>query len=89
MAPALRTPPADLTLLAVQNGGVFPRETVIAVMTGAQPVTAHGTREMPVWALRYEPTDDGATAAAALVARRRLEMVVDYVAAMQMRAPVR
>src|SRR5689334_12557635 len=49
VAAALRTPPPDLTTLAIRSGDRFPRERVIAVMTGEMPEIAHGTREMPVW----------------------------------------
>jgi mono/diheme cytochrome c family protein len=49
-AASLRHGPPDLTLLSRQNGGKFPRERVKAIVEGReQSVTAHGSREMPVW----------------------------------------
>lgn len=42
--------PANLTLLAKQNGGKFPVGEVIGIVKGDQPIAAHGSREMPVWA---------------------------------------
>src|SRR5262245_9374746 len=73
VAPTLKVPPPDLTTLARRNGGVFPRDHVIAAVTGTIPIPAHGTAEMPVWRLRFGPTSSGAAAAAALRTRRWLD----------------
>ena len=48
-APALKTPPTDLTTLARKNGGKFPSSRFGAVLTGKAEVLAHGSAEMPVW----------------------------------------
>jgi mono/diheme cytochrome c family protein len=49
-AHALKTPPADLTLLARHNGGTFPRERVTRYIASGEPATpAHGSKDMPVW----------------------------------------
>jgi mono/diheme cytochrome c family protein len=48
-APALNTRPADLTAVAQRNGGVFPTERVRKIIAGEAQITAHGSREMPVW----------------------------------------
>ena len=48
-AAALRTKPADLTVLSRNNRGSFPRERVLAFIDGSSRSTAHGTSEMPVW----------------------------------------
>ncbi|HTQ55723.1 MAG TPA: c-type cytochrome [Bryobacteraceae bacterium] len=49
-APALKTPPADLTQIAKQNGGTFPEVKVQHIISGdtERPV-AHGTQDMPIW----------------------------------------
>jgi len=47
-ASALKTMPADLTMLAKNNGGKFPADKVASILRG-QGVTAHGSKEMPVW----------------------------------------
>lgn len=49
MAPALRTPPADLTQISARNGGRFPSKNIEKVISGDLDLTAHGTREMPLW----------------------------------------
>lgn len=48
-AGALKTPPADLTTLAQKNNGDFPSNHVAAVLSGQEEVTAHGSKDMPVW----------------------------------------
>jgi mono/diheme cytochrome c family protein len=50
MAALLRIAPADLTRIAVRNGGTFPFLQVQKIISGEQQTPAtHGTREMPVW----------------------------------------
>lgn len=46
---SLKTRPTDLTVLAKQNGGVFPEDRVRASIDGTVEVKGHGMREMPVW----------------------------------------
>jgi mono/diheme cytochrome c family protein len=49
-ASALKTKPADLTMLAKNNGGKFPTERVQKFISGDDPsLLSHGSREMPVW----------------------------------------
>jgi mono/diheme cytochrome c family protein len=48
-AAALKSPPADLTMLAKNNGGKYPSAKVTAVLRGEATLVAHGTQEMPVW----------------------------------------
>jgi mono/diheme cytochrome c family protein len=50
VAASLKTKPADLTVLAKNNGGKFPTERVKKFISGDDPsMPAHGSREMPVW----------------------------------------
>jgi mono/diheme cytochrome c family protein len=48
-ADALKKSPADLTQIARKNGGAFPEIRVLRVIKGDDEVTAHGSRDMPVW----------------------------------------
>jgi mono/diheme cytochrome c family protein len=48
-AAALKTPPANLTLLAKNNGGTFPAKKVQDVLRFGVQSPAHGSSEMPVW----------------------------------------
>ncbi len=80
---ALRVTPPDLTWLRERNGGTFPRDRVIGVVTGDVALAAHGSREMPVWSDRIGMPDGGATTAAALYTRRVLESLVAYLETIQ------
>lgn len=58
--PALTTPPADLTRLSARNGGKFPRTKIQRYLEGELPVTAHGSREMPIWGKVFRRESTGA-----------------------------
>ena len=45
---ALKTKPADLTILAKNNGGKFPALKVTSDIRGESDLPAHGSKEMPV-----------------------------------------
>jgi mono/diheme cytochrome c family protein len=45
----LTVEPPDLTGLSLRNNSAFPRERILNLIDGREEVTAHGTREMPVW----------------------------------------
>ena len=50
VARVLKTKPADLTVLAKNNGGKFPAERAEKVISGNDPsLVSHGSREMPIW----------------------------------------
>ena len=49
VAPALKTPPADLTVLARKHAGKFPSIQVYRAITGEAGISAHGSKEMPIW----------------------------------------
>ena len=49
----LKVAPADLTVLAKKNGGVFPLNDVYAAIYGIKNIVTHGNRDMPIWGLRY------------------------------------
>jgi mono/diheme cytochrome c family protein len=73
----LRTKPADLTLIAKRNGGVFPGDVLYRLIDGRKTSRAHGTYEMPAWGLvflRSDPED---------VARNRILAIVTYLKSIQ------
>lgn len=49
IAEMLRVAPADLTVLAKENGGEFPFQRSVAVIDGRVKVKGHGSTEMPAW----------------------------------------
>ncbi|HXW13558.1 MAG TPA: cytochrome c [Terriglobia bacterium] len=48
-AAALKTPPADLTVLAKNNNGKFPELKVQYILENGTDLAAHGSKDMPVW----------------------------------------
>ena len=79
LAPTLRTPPADLTVIARRHGGQFPRSQITAYVSSEElSVVAHGPRTMPVWGpifLGLDPSD--------VRTKMRIENLVSYIASMQ------
>ena len=61
----LKTPPADLTMLAKRNDGMFPIAAVNEIIDGRTLITAHGNREMPIWGFD-------------VMVRGRISVIVDY-----------
>lgn len=49
LAPDLRVPPTDLTLLAAKSRGRFPIDAVARAIDGRQTTRGHGAPDMPVW----------------------------------------
>lgn len=47
----LQLRPPDLTQIAKRHNGQFPDNKVYQIIDGRVPVTAHGTRDMPVWGI--------------------------------------
>jgi mono/diheme cytochrome c family protein len=71
--------PADLTALASQHGGVFPKSDVREVLEGKKAVAAHQPPAMPNWRvvlLRTEGGDERAVNA-------RLDALVAFVESLQ------
>jgi mono/diheme cytochrome c family protein len=52
-ATALKTPPPDLTRIAGRRSGVFPAGEIAKTVDGRFHITAHGSREMPVWGQHF------------------------------------
>ncbi len=87
----LKTPPADLTMLAKNNNGVFPTNAVYEIIYGSKTIPAHGTREMPIWGERFNPIVNlphavdpyywqkaGPQLSSEVVVRTRILAVIDY-----------
>jgi mono/diheme cytochrome c family protein len=73
----LKTRPADLTVLAKNNNGVFPYDLVYQMIDGRNTtVASHGTREMPIWGYRFGPPQ-------AFRLRDRMLAVIDYLKRIQ------
>ena len=80
VAPYLRVPPADLTRLAIGNGGAIPAERLARVIDGRQAVRAHGSRDMPVWGLVFSRSTMMAGESAI---DPRIQAIVEHLATLQ------
>jgi mono/diheme cytochrome c family protein len=74
---ALKTRPADLTQLSKKNGGNFPTDRVRSYIEGTASVSAHGSREMPVWGTFFRTMGDEVTTT------YRIVTLTSYVATLQ------
>src|SRR6266567_262739 len=81
-APALRTPPADLTRLAQRRGGPFPAAEIAASIDGRTVVPAHGSREMPIWGERFGAMGGGGSVGEEVV-RGNLLVLIEYLQSIQ------
>ena len=80
IGPLLKTPAPNLALIAERNGGKFPFQKVYEIIDGSSALAAHGTRDMPLWGVRYrkEPmplTPDQVSVTNAEVEQRILSLV--------------
>ncbi len=48
-AGALKVPPTDLSSLSKANGGKYPALKVASAIRGDSAISAHGSKDMPVW----------------------------------------
>jgi mono/diheme cytochrome c family protein len=87
----LKIPPSDLTMLAKNNNGVFPINAIYQTIDGSKTVSAHGTRDMPIWGERFNPIVSlphyvdpsywkkaGPEQSPEIVVRTRILAVIDY-----------
>lgn len=80
-AAALTMMPTNLTRLAKQEGGKFPFEAVRRYIQGADEVTAHGNREMPIWGQVFRSM--GSVDTARSQAELRTHNLVKYIESIQ------
>ena len=81
-ADALRTRPADLTRIAARRGGSFPAGEIARFIDGRFALSAHGSREMPVWGERFGemiPESDIAEE----ITRGKIATLVEYLKSIQ------
>jgi mono/diheme cytochrome c family protein len=86
VAPILRTPAPDLTLIASRRGGSFPDDEVYRIVDGQADLSAHGPRNMPVWGYEFygqDPDDERAHREAT----RRIESLLEFLRSIQRPAP--
>jgi mono/diheme cytochrome c family protein len=73
----------DLTRISARRGGVFPEGEIAAMIDGRSLiVTAHGTREMPVWGYEFW-VEEGADIEAEAEARALIRRLTEYLKTIQ------
>lgn len=78
-APALKTPPADLSTLAQRNGGKYPSDRVSEILRTGTGVAAHGSSDMPTWGPLFrslDPTNNTAV-------QQRIHNLNEYLTSLQ------
>jgi mono/diheme cytochrome c family protein len=78
-APAMKTPVADLTMIAKKNGGKFNPVQVADIIKGAdREMSSHGSKDMPIWGpvFRSFSADENITTL-------RVNNLVDYLKSIQ------
>lgn len=85
-----RTPPSNLTLLATGNNDSFPYSNVRNILDGrvdkGKDNTAHSRGGMPVWGKVFSEEQGksaGAQISGEIVAKVRIQNLVDYLASIQ------
>ena len=78
-APALKVPPADLTMLAKRNGGSFPTAHVSNVIRLGEDVAAHGSKDMPMWGQAFSALSAHQHA----VVEQRIANLTNYIKSLQ------
>ena len=93
MAAVLNVKPADLTMLAKNNGGVFPEERVLQSINGTGQVAGHGTKgeagktPMPVWGLAFRASSGSGSGAdfTPQEVEKKIKLIVDYIKTLQVK----
>ncbi len=74
-AQAIKMKVPDLTQLAMKNGGNFPFEHVSQMILGESLVTAHGSKEMPVWGPTFLSMDQRSQATVKMRAKNLTQYI--------------
>jgi len=78
-AAALKVTPTNLTMLASKNNGAFPDFRISRVIEGSDNLTAHGSRDMPIWGEVFNRMDASGTSTTKL----RIGNLTDYLKSIQ------
>ena len=82
LAASMKRKPANLTEIALRNGGEFPSELVFKTIDGRQPVRGHGGPDMPEWGeVLSKARDAGDTERVKAV----IQSLVDFLGSIQLR----
>lgn len=80
--PALSKEPPDLRHIAKRRGGAFPAGEIAAYIDGRTVVSAHGSRDMPIWGEQFSAKAGGGNLGDEF-ARGKVDVLVDYLKSIQ------
>ena len=83
LAGELRTPPADLSRIALRRSGVFPADEVAAYIDGRNRVPAHGPRDMPIWGRHFDDRLEGGAYDETRLSPGSIYLIVEYLRSIQ------
>ena len=83
VGPSLKVKVPDLTRIAWREGGEFPREDVKRSIDGRIERFAHGTRDMPVWGIRFFDLSNPDRGGEQARVDALLDRLVDYIETIQ------
>jgi mono/diheme cytochrome c family protein len=81
-AGAMKTAPANLTLLAKNNGGKYPAAHVSAILSFGDEKSAHGSKNMPVWGPLFQSLD-WTSSTKEVEAKQRINKLNSYLETLQ------
>lgn len=82
IADMLKKRPADLTLFARNNNGVYPADLVGKIIDGREAVKGHGGKDMPVWGDAFKDAAGGGDDASI---KARIVALVGYLESVQVK----
>jgi len=82
VAPFLKVPVPDLTLIAARRGGVFPDVGIYRIIDGQADLRSHGPRHMPAWGYEFFG-DDADDEVAHRQATEKVDRLVSYLRSLQ------
>ncbi len=83
VGPLLKVKVPDLTRIAWRDGGEFPRDDVRRSIDGRLERLAHGSREMPVWGIRFYDLSSNDPSGEQARVTALIDRLVDYLERIQ------
>ena len=83
MAATLKKEPPNLTQLSKKNGGEFPAQHVLQTIDGQAEMRSHGTRDMPVWGVKFKEEIQSGDTRGMRSARLRISVMAAYLELIQ------
>ena len=83
MAATLKKEPPNLTQLSKKNGGEFPAQHVLQTIDGQAEMRSHGTRDMPVWGVKFKEEIQSGDAPGMTSARLTISVMAAYLELIQ------